>query len=209
MLQLPASHLSHVRQPAHPASRVAAPRRAPTRAAPARAAFVPPPLPRRGERHDGLTPAQRHLMVGAILAAHVAGVWGLLQIREVREAVAEAAPMFVSLIAPPEPPKPVPPPPPPPPMPQPMPKRPPPVGRSPRAPSPGAGAVRRAGAAARAVAAAAASPPPAGARAPRRRRPRRRRPRRRSSRPRPCSTSRSAGPEYPRAVEPRTARPAG
>jgi protein TonB len=81
----------------------------------------------RGERHDGLTAAQRHAMVGAILAAHVAGVWGLLQIREVREAVAEAAPMFVSLVAP-EPPKPVPPPPPPPPqVPQPVLKRTPPI----------------------------------------------------------------------------------
>src|SRR4051812_31181725 len=73
----------------------------------AHAAFVPPPLPRRGERNDGLTAGQRHVMVAAILAAHVAGIWGLLQIREVREAVAEAAPMFVSLVAP-EPPKPVP-----------------------------------------------------------------------------------------------------
>ncbi|MCE9660515.1 MAG: energy transducer TonB [Burkholderiales bacterium] len=86
--------------------------------------FVPPPLPRRGERDDGLTPAQRHLMVAAILAAHVAGIWGLLQIREVRDAVAEVAPMFVSLVAP-EPPKPLPPPPPP--VQQPVPKRPPPV----------------------------------------------------------------------------------
>ena len=94
--------------------------------APARAAFVPPPLPRRGQRHDGLTPMQRQLMIGAILAAHAVVLWGLLQIREVRERVAEVAPMFVNLIAPPEP-KPVPPPPPPPPVPQPMPKRPPPV----------------------------------------------------------------------------------
>jgi periplasmic protein TonB len=88
-------------------------------------AFAPPPLPRRGERHDGLTPAQRHLMVGAILTAHVAGIWGLLQIREVREAVADVAPMFVNLIAPPEPPKPLVPPPPP--VQQPVLKRPPPV----------------------------------------------------------------------------------
>ena len=95
--------------------------------APATVGFVPPPLPRRGERHDGPSAAQRHAMVAAILAAHVAGAWGLLQIREVREAVAEAAPMFVSLVAP-EPPKPLlPPPPPPPRLPQPVPKKPPPV----------------------------------------------------------------------------------
>ena len=50
--------------------------RSPVGAAPARAAFVPPPLPRRGERHDVLTPTQRHLMIGAILAAHVAGHLG-------------------------------------------------------------------------------------------------------------------------------------
>jgi len=99
----------------------------PAGVAPAQAAFVPPPLPRRGERQDVLTPTQRHLMIGAILAAHLAGIWGLLQIREVRDRVTDVAPMFVDLIAPPEPPKPVPPPPPPPPVPQPTPKRPPPV----------------------------------------------------------------------------------
>jgi len=98
----------------------------PSGAAPARSAFLPPPLPRRGQRHDVLTPAQRHLMIGAILAAHAVVLWGLLQIREVRERVTEVAPMFVNLIAPPEP-KPVLPPPPPPPVPQPMLKRPPPV----------------------------------------------------------------------------------
>ena len=55
---------------------------------------------------DGLSRGQRRVMIGAVVAAHVALGWGLLQIREVREAVAEAAPMFVSLIAPPAPPKP-------------------------------------------------------------------------------------------------------
>jgi protein TonB len=82
-------------------------------------------MPRRGERHDGLTPTQRHLTVAAILGAHVAGIWGLLQIREVRDVVADVAPMFVSLVAPPEPAKPLPPPPPP--VQPPVPKRPPPV----------------------------------------------------------------------------------
>ena len=89
----------------------------PSGAAPARSAFLPPPLPWRGQRHDVLTPAQRHLMIGAILAAHAVVLWGLQQIREVRERVTEVAPMFVNLIAPPEP-KPVLPPPPPPPVPE-------------------------------------------------------------------------------------------
>ncbi len=65
--------------------------------------------------YDRLTPTQWRILVGAILAAHVAGVYGLLQVREVREAVAEAMPIFVSIIAPPAPPKVEPPPPPPPP----------------------------------------------------------------------------------------------
>lgn len=94
----------------------------------------PPPLPQRGERRDGLTPAQRQAMVGLILAAHAAVVWGLLQIREVRDAVAEAAPMFVSLIAPSAPPKPVLAPPPP--EPQPVLKRPPPARVIAAAPTP-------------------------------------------------------------------------
>ena len=87
--------------------------------------FAPPPLPPRGQREDGLSRGQRQAMVGAILAAHVAAIWGLLQIREVREAVAEAAPIFVSLVKSPEPPKPVPPPPPTV-VPKPVPKTPPP-----------------------------------------------------------------------------------
>ena len=65
-------------------------------------------------------------MVGAVLAAHVVGGWALLQVREVREAVADVAPMFVSLVAPPAPPEPVKiEPPPPPPKPQPIVKQPP------------------------------------------------------------------------------------
>jgi periplasmic protein TonB len=46
-------------------------------------------------------PSQRRLMVGGIVLAHVAAVWGLMQISAVREAVLEAAPMFVSRITPP------------------------------------------------------------------------------------------------------------
>ena len=40
-------------------------------------------------------------MVATILAAHVALIYGLLQVREVRDAAREVAPMFVDLIAPP------------------------------------------------------------------------------------------------------------
>ncbi|HEY4068858.1 MAG TPA: energy transducer TonB [Burkholderiaceae bacterium] len=93
-----------------------------------------PPLPRRGERSDGLSPLQRRVMVASILAAHVAAVYGLLQVREVRDAAREVAPMFVDLIAPPEP-KALPAPPPPP-KPQPIPKKPPPAPVIAAAPSP-------------------------------------------------------------------------
>lgn len=88
-------------------------------ALPPRAALLPP-LPRAGGSGDGLTPAQRRMMIAAIVAAHAAGVWGLLQIGAVREAVLEAAPMFVDLIAPPTPPT-LPPQPPQPPLPKPQP----------------------------------------------------------------------------------------
>lgn len=50
----------------------------------------------------------------AILALHAAAGWGLLQVDAVRSTVAEAAPLFVDLIAPPTPDKPAEPPPPPP-----------------------------------------------------------------------------------------------
>ena len=80
---------------------------APTPRAGGRANGPPLRLASPGAFHDGLTPGQRRVMVGAVLAAHVVGVWALLQIREVRDAVAEAAPMFVNLIAPPGPPEPV------------------------------------------------------------------------------------------------------
>jgi len=85
------------------------------RIAPSAAALRLPPLPRPGDGADGLSPNQRRMMVVAILAAHVSGVWGLLQVQQVRDAVREAAPMFVDLIAPPAPPAP-----PPPPAPQPI-----------------------------------------------------------------------------------------
>lgn len=54
-------------------------------------------------------------MVGAIAAAHLLALWGLLQVSAVREALLQAAPLFVDLITPappaPPPPRPVPPPP--------------------------------------------------------------------------------------------------
>jgi len=79
--------------------------------------FVLPPRP--SARPDGLTPLQRRLMVGLIVALHGALAYGLMQVREVRDAVAEVAPMFVSLVAPPAP---QPAAPPPPPVPVPVPK---------------------------------------------------------------------------------------
>ena len=76
--------------------------------------------------YDRLTPLQRRAMIGAIVAAHVAAIWALLQIREVRDAVADVAPIFVSLVAPATPPKitPSPPPPPTPPVRRPRPPEP-------------------------------------------------------------------------------------
>ena len=65
---------------------------------------VLPPLPRLGVATDGVTLLQRRLLVVAVLGAHLAGVWGLMQVREVREAVTVAAPMFVNFISPPAPP---------------------------------------------------------------------------------------------------------
>jgi len=100
-------------------------------------AFELPPLPRNGERDDSLSPTQRRLMVVGILAAHVAGLYGLMQLGAVREAMREAAPMFVDLIAPPAPPTPIPPAPPPPPQPQPIVKKlPPPVITTAPSPAP-------------------------------------------------------------------------
>lgn len=99
--------------------------------APLPAAMRLPPLPRSGDGADGLSPNQRRMVVVAIFAAHVAGVWGLLQVQQVRDAVREAAPMFVDLIAPPAPPAP-----PPPPTPQPIQKKQPPATVIAAAPSP-------------------------------------------------------------------------
>jgi protein TonB len=83
----------------------------PTRLHPARAhraAIGPalPPLPRPGADRAELGAVQRRLLAGGILALHLAGVWGLLQIGTVREAVVQAAPIFVSWLSPPAPPRP-------------------------------------------------------------------------------------------------------
>lgn len=104
--------------------------------APRGAVSVLPPLPRAGSG-DGLTPKQRRVMIAAIVAAHAAGAWGLMQISAVREAVLDTAPMFVELIAPPTPPAPPAPPVPPPPKPEPIVRKaPPPVPVIAAAPSP-------------------------------------------------------------------------
>lgn len=71
-------------------------------------------------------------MILGILALHATGVWGLMQVDAVREAVRETAPMFIDMIAP-APPKP---PAPPPPKPQPVPRHAPPERVIAAAPSP-------------------------------------------------------------------------
>lgn len=68
-------------------------------------------LPRPGQRADLLAPNQRRAMVGVIVAVHAALGYGLMQVREVREAVAEVAPIFVSMVTPEKPPAPTPAPP--------------------------------------------------------------------------------------------------
>ncbi|MCW5661617.1 MAG: energy transducer TonB [Burkholderiaceae bacterium] len=84
-------------------------------------------------RGDPLPGAARHTLVMGVLGAHVLAGWALMQIDAVRHAVSEAAPLFVSLVAPPAPPVP---PPPPPPVRKPPPKRePPPIISAPPAPS--------------------------------------------------------------------------
>lgn len=64
--------------------------------------------PRPAPRADGLTPLQRRMLVGLVVGLHLAASCALMQVRQVREAVAEAAPMFVRLVAPPAPPAPPP-----------------------------------------------------------------------------------------------------
>ena len=66
---------------------------------------------RRDASYDALGDGQRRALIAAVLTAHVAGGWALLQVREVRDAVVDIVPVFASLIAPPKPPEPEPPPP--------------------------------------------------------------------------------------------------
>jgi protein TonB len=70
-----------------------------------------PPIDLRA-RGDQLPSAARHTLVIGVLGAHVLAGWALMQVDAVRQAVTEAAPLFVSLLTPPSPPVPVPPPPP-------------------------------------------------------------------------------------------------
>lgn len=83
---------------------------------------------------DGLPAAARRGAVAGVIAAHLVGAWGLMQIESVRNAVGEVAPMMVDLVAPPAPP--TPPAPPPPPTPKPIVKTPPPAPLVSAAPSP-------------------------------------------------------------------------
>ena len=86
-----------------------------------------PNLPALATASDALPANQRRAVVVAILALHGVVGWAVLQVPALREALTEAAPIFVSLIAPEA--KPLPPEPPPPPRPQPpqpAPKLPPP-----------------------------------------------------------------------------------
>ncbi|WP_240635883.1 energy transducer TonB [Caldimonas tepidiphila] len=70
---------------------------------------VPAPSPRAMRMpayRDGPAGAERALVVGAVVAAHLAAGWALLQVEAVRQTVGEVAPMFVELVAPPAPPAP-------------------------------------------------------------------------------------------------------
>jgi protein TonB len=74
-----------------------------------RVASAMPPV-----RGDELGPNGRRVLIGGVVALHLAGGWALLQVQAVRDAVRDVAPvLMVSMIAPPEPPKALPPPPPP------------------------------------------------------------------------------------------------
>ena len=88
--------------------------------------MIPPrSFPLSAASSDALPAQQRRAVVAAILALHGVAGWAVLQVPALREALAEAAPLFVQIVAPePKPPQPEPPPPPRPP--QPMPKTPPP-----------------------------------------------------------------------------------
>ena len=75
------------------------------------------------QHHDGLGPGARRTVVLGIVALHGVGVYEALQVPAVRQALSEASPMFVSLVAPPQP-VPLAPPPQQPPEPASLPKKP-------------------------------------------------------------------------------------
>lgn len=101
------------------------------------AAAAGPQTRRRGAaRADGLSAGQQRAVVGAILLLHAGLGYGLLQVQAVRDAVTQAAPIFVDLLTPPAPPAPVPVPPPPLPAQRVMPKKTPPAPVITAAPSP-------------------------------------------------------------------------
>lgn len=83
------------------------------------AALLHGSMPGLGRPSEALPPAWRRAITAAVLALHVAAVYGLLQIGAVREAVREAVPIFAGLITPAPPPE-APPPPPPAPVPRPV-----------------------------------------------------------------------------------------
>jgi protein TonB len=65
---------------------------------------------------DDLRPAERNWLIGGVAAAHLVGLWGLMQLDVVQDAVRHVAPLMVDFISvqPAKPPTPAPPPPPPP-----------------------------------------------------------------------------------------------
>ncbi len=80
-----------------------------------------PPLPPPPGRGSDLRPAERHLLVAGVGLAHLAALWGLLQVSAVQDAVRQVAPLLVDFITI-EQPKPEAPPPQPPPPPKPRPQ---------------------------------------------------------------------------------------
>lgn len=77
-----------------------------------------PPLASPAAASGALSPAQRRTVVVAIAGLHLLAVWGLLQVKAVRDAAEQVVPILVSLLAPPAQPAPAPMPP------QPQPPRP-------------------------------------------------------------------------------------
>lgn len=79
-------------------------------AAPSRPA-VARTQPRQSFAELSRPPGSRRMLALGVVALHVLGLWGLMQMHDVRRRVARVAPVVVRLIAPAEHPKPLPPPP--------------------------------------------------------------------------------------------------